>query len=126
MALILTQQGADPGELEVIVDAQDESQLLATGALSTFAFLTDLRRVDPVLVRPISARGATRSELMAVWIDGLLRLHAKERIYLCRFKVDTVGPDHAEGRAWGERIDPSRHQPIRKPASLTLQWARVL
>ncbi|MBO1435999.1 archease [Meiothermus sp. CFH 77666] len=93
------------------LDAAFEQVALALTAVVT----------DPALVRPtqavvIECEASRVSLLLVNWLNRLIYEMATRRMLFSRFEVHVSPPDlggalSLYARAWGETVDPERHQP---------------
>ncbi len=65
--------------------------------------------VRPSERRAIQLETADRVDLLHDWLAELLYLFADERMLFSRFDVSLL-PDGLEAIAWGELLDPNRHE----------------
>jgi SHS2 domain-containing protein len=49
-------------------------------------------------------------ELMVNWLDEFLYLHDTEGLVFKRFQVEPIQQNRLEAMAWGEVLDPARHE----------------
>lgn len=59
----------------------------------------------------IEVEGGDREALLVAWLGELLYLYDSRNVLLGRFAIDQMSETTLKGRAWGEAIDLSRHQP---------------
>lgn len=84
---------------------------------------------DPALVRPETVVevdcSATQDEFLLVdWLNALIAEMSARRMIFGRFEVEITGA-HLHGRAWGEAVDPARHQPAVEIKGATLTELKV-
>jgi protein archease len=70
---------------------------------------------DPATVRPveevrIEVKGTDPPDLLVNWLSEILYQHDAERCLFQDFRVESLGDRAASGIAWGEKINPARHQ----------------
>lgn len=99
-------------------------QAFEQAALSMTAVVTDPERVsarEPVQVR----RSAPDLELLlADWLNAVVFEMATRRMLFSRFEVHLDGLT-LEARAWGEPVDPAKHQPAVEVKGATYTGLRV-
>ena len=71
--------------------------------------------VEPATVVPreqvrIEVQGADPSDLLVNWLSEILYRHDGERWLFHDFRVESLDDHAVTGIAWGEKIDPARHQ----------------
>jgi len=70
---------------------------------------------EPASVKPsgkvrIEVQGADPSDLLVNWLSEILYQHDAERWLFHDFRVESLDDHAVSGIAWGEKIDPARHQ----------------
>jgi tRNA nucleotidyltransferase (CCA-adding enzyme) len=85
-------------------------------ALALTAVLTDPVRVRPTQAVEIECEASRASLLLVNWLNRLIYEMATRRMLFGRFEVHLSPPDlggalSLYARAWGETVDPERHQP---------------
>jgi SHS2 domain-containing protein len=66
--------------------------------------------VEPRVKVPIKVQGADRPDLLVNWLSEILYQHDAERWMFHDFRVESLDDHAVSGIAWGEKIDPARHQ----------------
>jgi tRNA nucleotidyltransferase (CCA-adding enzyme) len=80
-------------------------------ALAMTAIVTDPARVAADIAVPISCEAPDDELLLVDWLNALIFEMASRNMLFSRFEVDLQGRNlHAT--AWGEAVDPARHQPV--------------
>lgn len=85
-------------------------------ALALTAVVTDPTQVRPIQVVEIECEASRVSLLLVNWLNRLIYEMATRQMLFGRFEVHLGPPDLGGalslcGRAWGETVDPARHQP---------------
>ena len=85
-----------------------------SAALAMFEVMTDTSSVRAVEEIDVKAEGHDLCSLLYNWLETLLYYYGSRNLVFCRFKVlgirEKEGGYALEGKAWGERFDPSRHE----------------
>jgi tRNA nucleotidyltransferase (CCA-adding enzyme) len=80
-------------------------------ALAMTAIVTDLAQVAADISVVISC-GAPDDEILLVdWLNALIFEMASRHMLFSRFEVNLEG-QNLNATAWGEAVDPERHQPV--------------
>ncbi len=74
------------------------------------ALMVDPASVDEREEWRIALDGDDEADLLVRWLSELIALVDTDASVFRRFAVETIGPRRLEARAWGEAIDPARHQ----------------
>jgi tRNA nucleotidyltransferase (CCA-adding enzyme) len=82
----------------------------AQAARALTAVMVDPDRVAPREAVPIRCSAPDRETLLVDWLNALLFETATRHMLFGRFEVRLEG-DRLEATAWGEPIDPARHEP---------------
>ncbi len=74
------------------------------------AVVTEPDRVEPREVVRVRCEAPEPELLLVDWLNALILEMATRGMLFGRFEVHIEG-DRLLGHAWGERVDPARHQP---------------
>lgn len=89
------------------------------GALALTAALVKPETVEAQTAVPITCQESDRDYLFFAWLNALLFEMDTRAMLFSRFDV-TLTPGGLNAQAWGESIDPSRHQPAVQVKAATL------
>lgn len=98
---------ADTG---IIAYGSTLEETFANAARGMFSVMVDLDAIRVVESREIAAHAADRELLLAEWLSELLFLFETEYMVFSRFDIKFPSERELMASAWGERIDPERHQ----------------
>jgi len=93
-------------------------------ALALTAVITDPAWVRGELPVTVQCEAPDREILLADWLNALVYEMATRRMLFARFQV-SISDQRLEGTAWGERVDPARHQPAVEVKGATYTELRV-
>ena len=79
-------------------------------ALALIAVITDPRCIEPHETLTLECRAPDLELLLVDWLNALIFEIATRHMLFCAFDVSIKG-HHLHATAWGETIDPARHQP---------------
>jgi len=79
-------------------------------ALALTSAVTDLSSVEPRDEMTVLCDAPDDELLFADWLNALIGLMSSRRVLFSRFEV-RLADGRLIGRAWGEPVDPARHQP---------------
>jgi SHS2 domain-containing protein len=79
------------------------------GALALMHAIVEVARVEPRQVVEIACTAPDDALLFVDWLNGLIFEMATRGMLFSRFEVRIDGR-RLRGKAWGERIDPARHE----------------
>jgi SHS2 domain-containing protein len=80
-------------------------------AVALTAVITNPEKVLPVEEVGVKCTAPDDELLLVDWLNGLLYEMGTRGVLFSRFEVKIDGSELA-GRAWGEKIDVSRHRPV--------------
>ncbi len=102
------EHGADIG-IRGVGQSLEEAFVNAAKALFSLMVLNldEVRREKEVHVK---AQGESLEELFLDWLNGLLAQAGIENLVLAEFSCQIKPGYVLRGSAWGERIDPERHE----------------
>lgn len=98
----------------------------AQAALALTSVMVDLDRVQARQEIPITCRASNLDDLFFDWIDALVFVASTERMVF-RWHDVHIDDGHLRAHAWGEALDPARHQPaveVKGPTYTGLHVAR--
>ncbi len=101
-----------------------KSEAFEQAALALTAVVTDPGRVEPHTRVTIECEAPEDELLFAEWLNALVYEMATRKMLFGRFAVRLEGARLA-GEAWGEEIDPPRHQPAVEVKGATYTTLRV-
>ena len=112
-------------DLGLRIRALDLNGLFAEAATAVFSTIVeDLDTVRPLDRFDIELLGADREYLLFDWLRELLyRFDAEHRLF-SRFDVQ-VRDDGLKGSAWGEPLDPDRHELAHEVKAITYHGLKV-
>ena len=112
-------------DLGLRVRASDLDGLFAEAARALFsAVVEDLGTVVASHRLEVRLAGADKEYLLFDWLKTLLYHFDAEHLLFSRFRVK-VGDDGLEGEAWGEPMDPARHEPNHEVKAITYHGLKV-
>ncbi len=79
-------------------------------AIALTAVMTDPRAVAPNEVVSVACEAPDDELLLADWLNALIYETATRNLLFSRFEVH-LGNHHLQAKAWGEVVDPAKHQP---------------
>lgn len=87
----------------------------AEGAKALFHLMIELDAVEPRVSTEIAVRSDGLETLFVAWLNALIVNKDAQGLVYSRFEIRTIerrGGEYAlEGVAWGELLDPERHDP---------------
>ena len=86
-------------------------EAFSQAARALFDLMLEIDQVRPLEEISIHCQAHDQEELLVEWLNGLLAQADLEGMALGKFRVDRLGPNELEGRAWGESFDAQRHHP---------------
>jgi SHS2 domain-containing protein len=112
-------------DLGLRIRAADLNTLFAEAACALFATLVEnLDSVRPTQQIEVTISGDDREYLLFDWLKELLYRFDAEHLLLSRFEV-RVAVEGLHGSAWGEPLDPRRHELAHEVKAITYHGLRV-
>jgi SHS2 domain-containing protein len=112
-------------DLGLRVRAADLDALFAEAARALFAAVVDnLDAVRPLQRVDVRLTGTDREYLLFDWLKALLYRFDAEHLVFGRFEVRVTAAGLA-GTAWGEPLDPARHELGHEVKAITYHGLRV-
>lgn len=85
-------------------------ELFENAALALFHLTCGMSPVEERESREITATGKETETLLYGWLAELLAVAETDRVVFRRVDVTALGEDSVRGTAYGEAIDPERHE----------------
>jgi SHS2 domain-containing protein len=90
--------------------ADTMEELFACAAEAFFETILSTESLDERIERSIQVEAETPDELMVAWLDEFLYLYDTEKLAFKRFRVEPIRKNRLKANAWGEVMDPARHE----------------
>lgn len=85
-------------------------EVFENAALGMFGLMTSLDKIKEVESREINIEADGQEELLVEWLNELIYLFEVEQVLFKRFEIyDWDEEFYLKARAWGEKINLSRH-----------------
>jgi len=84
-------------------------EVFLNAADGVFSLIADLGKVDEETSQHIAVDAPDQEELLVAWINELLYLFDAENLIFSRFKIIELGKTQLKAIAYGEQVDPDRH-----------------
>ena len=112
-------------DLGLRMRASDLDTLFAEAGQALFAAIVeDLDTVEPQQQLRIELAGDDREFLLFDWLKELLYQFDSQHLLFSRFQVH-VGDNGLSATAWGEPLDPNRHQLLHEVKAITYHGLTV-
>jgi SHS2 domain-containing protein len=85
-------------------------ELFVHAAEGFFDALISLKHVEEKEERVIEVEAEALDDLMVTWLAELLYLFDTEKLVFKRFEVNRLKDNQLEAMAWGEVLNPARHE----------------
>ena len=103
---------------------RDPDEAFAQTALAMIAAITAPQRIEAREAISIECRAPDLELLLVDWLNAVIFEIATRHMLFCAFDVHLLG-HHLHATAWGERLDPARHQPAVEIKGATYTELRV-
>jgi tRNA nucleotidyltransferase (CCA-adding enzyme) len=100
------------------------AEAFAQVAVALTAVITDPRRVRAAEPVPVACAAADPEQLLNDWLSALLAEMSARRMLFGRYDVRIDGA-RLDATAWGEPVDPARHEPAAEVKAATYALLRV-
>jgi tRNA nucleotidyltransferase (CCA-adding enzyme) len=94
------------------------------GALAMTAVITNPEAVRPQEVIDVCCDAPDDELLFVAWLNALVSEMATRNMLFSKFEV-TIAEQQLKGKAWGEKVDVTRHQPAVEVKGATYTALRV-
>jgi tRNA nucleotidyltransferase (CCA-adding enzyme) len=93
-------------------------------ALALTSVIADVKSVRPERAVPITCDAPSDDLLVVDWLNALVYEMATRRMLFSAFVVE-IKDSHLQATAWGEPVDPARHEPAVEVKGATYTALRV-
>ena len=97
-------------DIGIVAYGSDVSEAFANSAYGMFSLIADLDGVREESYRDIDVQASDQEALLISWLNELLYLFDVDHIIFKKFEINSLSQKHLKGKAYGEKIDTSRHQ----------------
>lgn len=99
-----------PADIGIRGVAPTKEEAFAQAATALTAIITDLEKVEPKEAVEIVCREGDDELLFMEWLGALLYEMGTRGMLFSRFEIEFTDPG-LKARAWGERINVTKHEP---------------
>ncbi|MBN1862547.1 MAG: archease [Dehalococcoidales bacterium] len=96
-------------DVGVIAYGADLDQAFANAARALFSLIAEPDDIAEALHRDLELAASDQEDLLVTWLNELIYLFDTEHLLFKRFEVSVLG-DRLKARAYGEKVDSSRHR----------------
>jgi SHS2 domain-containing protein len=97
-------------DVGIIAYGADLRQAFANAARGLFSLITELDDVEEGTHRDIELEASDEESLLVAWLNELIYRFDTEGIIFKRFDISQLSSTRLKARAYGEKIDTSRHR----------------
>lgn len=97
-------------DVGIIAYGKDLKEAFASAAYGMFSQIADLEGVKDEIEREIAIQSSDREALLVDWLNELLYIFDVEHIIFSRFAITDLNQNNLKAKAYGEKVDTSRHQ----------------
>jgi len=99
-----------PADMGIRGVGTTREEAFAQAALAMTSIITDLERIEPKEAVQIACAEEDEELLLVRWLSALLCEMDKRNMLFRRFEIKRT-EDGLRATAWGEAVDPVRHEP---------------
>ncbi len=85
-------------------------EAFGNAARALYSVMVRIDAVRPLEERTVTVSAPDRELLLVEWLNALLAVSDIDRMVFSKFEV-TIDGTVLKGSAWGEKLDPGRHEP---------------
>lgn len=97
-------------DVGIIAYGADLKQAFANAARGLFSLIAELDDVEEVTYRDMELTASDEESLLVAWLNELVYRFGTEGIIFKRFDIIQLDNTHLKARAYGEKVDSSRHE----------------
>ena len=96
-------------DIGLVAYGESVEDIFINAAYGMFSLIGDLEKVTETMSREVFSEALNQEELLVTWLNELLYLSDAENLIFSRFEIVDLGQDHLKAIAYGEKVDPLRH-----------------
>jgi SHS2 domain-containing protein len=96
-------------DIGLIAYGNSVEEVFINAAYGMFSLIADLEKVAEVMSHQVVAEAPDQEELLVTWLNELLYLFDAEGLIFSRFDIADLGQRYLRAMAYGEKVDPLRH-----------------
>ena len=96
-------------DIGIIAHGNSVEEVFVNVACGMFSLIADLEKVVEVIGHQVVAEAPDQEELLVTWLNELLYLFDAENLIFSRFEIVELRQQSLKAMAYGEKVDPSRH-----------------
>ncbi len=97
-------------DVGLVAHGSDLKEAYANAAYGMFSLIADLEEVQQDIQRDIDIQALDLESLVVDWLNELLYIFDVEHILFSRFEIIALDKNQLRAKAYGEKIDTSRHR----------------
>ena len=97
-------------DIGIIAYGSDMKEAFANASKGMFSLITELDDVEEIEHRDIELTAPDLESLLVAWLNELIYLFDVDNILLKRFEIKQLSETQMKARAYGEKVDASRHK----------------
>lgn len=97
-------------DVGIIAYGADTKQAFVNAARGLFSLITELNDIDENLYRDIEVTAVDEEGLLVDWLNELIYRFDTDNLLFRRFDITEFDRHRLKARAYGERVDSSRHR----------------
>lgn len=118
-----------PSDVGFRAYGKDLAEALENAALALFEVMVDTSKVKPKEEVRIELRAEDEKALLYDWLEHFLYLRDARDLVLSKFEVGELSREEGglkiRARAWGERLDPKRHDARTEVKAITYHLMEI-
>ncbi|MCL0079306.1 archease [Dehalococcoidia bacterium] len=96
-------------DIGIIAYGNSVEEVFVNAAYGMFSLIADPDKVAEVIRHQVVAEAPDQEELLVTWLNELLYLFDAEDLIFSRFEIVDLRQQYVRAMAYGEKVDPSRH-----------------
>lgn len=96
-------------DVGILAYGESLEEVFANAACGMTSIIADVETVNEAVKRDISADALDQDELLVTWLNELLYLFDAEFLLFSRFEIHQLTKQYIRASAYGEKVDPQRH-----------------
>ena len=112
-------------DIGIVAYGSDLNEAFANAAYGMFSLIADLDSIRESLHLDIEVEASDNEALVVDWLNELLYIFDVEHVIFSRFEIVHLNEKRLQARAYGEKIDLSRHRLKRGVKAATYHMLKI-
>jgi len=112
-------------DVGIVAYGSNLREAFANAACGMFSLIAELEGLNEDFCREIDLQAPDQEALLVAWLNELIYIFEVEHVILTRFEITDLNESQLRAKAYGEKIDLSRHKLKTEVKAVTYHSLRI-